>query len=108
MRLAPKCQPRISETCSNSKISTPINTLVPIGAASEMPFIKSRLTRGGGIYAPDCMTSTAFLRNLQQLKHMNRRTQKSLSAHDVHQRRWASLPICGGGAIICILPCSAT
>ncbi|WP_193859072.1 hypothetical protein [cf. Phormidesmis sp. LEGE 11477] len=54
------------------------------------------------------MTSTAFSENLQQPKQMNRRTQKGLSAHDVHQRRWASLRIGGGGAIICILPFEAT
>jgi hypothetical protein len=54
------------------------------------------------------MTSTAFSENLQQPKQMNRRTQKGLSAHNVHQRRWASLRIGGGGAIICILPFEAT
>jgi len=76
IRLAPKCQPRCSETCStlffHSDQHLKCLSARLLKAVYQVPF----LPRGGAIYAPGCMTSTAFPRDLQRQKQMNRRTQK--------------------------------
>lgn len=76
IRLAPKCQPRCSETCSGLFFHSDQHLKCLSARLLKRPFIKSRLTRGGAIYAPGCMTSTAFSRNLQRPKQMDRRTQR--------------------------------
>jgi len=76
IRLAPECQPRCSETCSDLFFHSDQHLKCLPARLLKEPFIKSRLTRGGAIYAPGCMTSTAFSRNLQRPKQMGRRTQR--------------------------------